>query len=198
MTHSIAVQSLLPLTQGQWRACLFANKHGGSFSVVASTDTGSVESLKRESRRHTFSNYPCFPEEISFTALPSRGEKPSFKDGVLQIFVAPVDNLSSLSGLDLPTGHSPTLERVGYCRASQGDEEPQPDPLTMATFCLHKSYVKPLFSGRQLLTSSPTLERLSFTHILVRLNRHPLCKAGVNRGRSKSFAIQALHRICDP
>ena len=39
---------------------------------------------------------------------------------------------------------------------------------------------------------------LSFTHILVRLNRHPLCKAGVNRGRSKSFAIQALHRICDP
>ena len=97
--------SPLPLTQGQWRACLFAIKHGGSFSVVASTDAGSVESLKRESRRHTFSNYPCFPEEISFTALP-QGAKDLFSTIIITItFVASIDNLPSLSGLDLSTGH---------------------------------------------------------------------------------------------
>ena len=62
----------LPLTQGQWRACLSAIKLGGSFSVVASTDARSVESLKLESRHYTFSNYPCFPDEKSFKALPFR------------------------------------------------------------------------------------------------------------------------------
>ncbi len=39
---------------------------GGSRSVVASTDARSVESLKIESRHHTFSKYPCFPDEKSF------------------------------------------------------------------------------------------------------------------------------------
>ena len=55
--------------------------------------------------------------------------------GILQIFVVSVDNLSSLSGLDYLKDHSPTVETVGYYRASQGDEEPRPNPLTTATFC---------------------------------------------------------------
>ena len=69
---------------------------------------------------------------------------------ILQIFVVSVDNLSSLSGLNLSTGHLPTLERVGYCRASQGDEDPPPKPLMIATVCLHKNYFEPLFSRIQM------------------------------------------------
>ena len=60
LTQSIAVQSLLPLTQGQWRACLFAIRLGGSFSVVASTDARSAESLKLESHYYTFFKLPTF------------------------------------------------------------------------------------------------------------------------------------------
>ena len=81
---------------------------------------------------------------------PPRGERPAFKDGILQIFVISVVNLSSLSGLDYLTGHSPTVETVAYYRASQGDEEPQPNPLTTGTFCLHKNYFRPLFSRRKM------------------------------------------------
>ena len=53
--------------------------------------------------------------------------------------------------VNLPTGHSPTLERVGYCRASQGDEELRPNALTMATFCLDNKCFEPLFSRRNIL-----------------------------------------------
>ena len=70
---------------------------------------------------------------------------------ILKTFVVSIDNLSSLSGLDLSTGHSPTVETVGYCRASQRDEEPRSNPLTMATFCLHKNCFEPLFSRRKIL-----------------------------------------------
>ena len=70
---------------------------------------------------------------------------------ILQIFLVSVDNLSSLSGLRLSIGHSPTLERVGYCRASQGDEELHPNLLTMATFCLHENDIELRFSGRRML-----------------------------------------------
>ena len=56
----------------------------------------------------------------------------------LQIFVVSVDNLSSLSGLDLSTGHSPSLERVGEW-VSQGGEELRPNPVTIATVCLHEN-----------------------------------------------------------
>ena len=88
---------------------------------------------------------------------------------ILQIFVVSVDNLSSLSGLNLPTGNSPTLERVGYCRASQGDEELRPNPLTMATFCLHNKCFEPLFSRRNILHGVAPRGDRDWTFMLIAL-----------------------------